>query len=75
MPVFNTYYKHIDTKNYNMMINTISSLMVKYSAGYYCYFYDNRFDINDFNDNDHLNEKGAIKFSLIIKEEIIDKLI
>jgi len=61
--------------NYDSMVQIIDIFSSKYYAKYYNYYYDKRFDINDFWDNDHLNEYGAKKFSIIMKNEIIDKLI
>lgn len=73
-PVYKTYQQHISKRNYELMINTIESISNKYSANYFNYFYDTRFQLVDYSDNDHLNEEGAKKFSIILKDEIIDKL-
>jgi hypothetical protein len=74
-PVFKTYQQHISKANYDVMTRTMDMMSKKYSAKSFNYFYDNRFEINDFLDNDHLNAEGARKFSIILKNEIIDKLI
>lgn len=73
-PVYKTYYQHISKIKFDVMTNTIDKIAKKYSAKSVNYFYDNRFTLNDFMDNDHLNEKGAEKFSIILKHEVIDKL-
>lgn len=36
---------------------------------------DERFDIDDFQDADHLNTKGAEKFSVFLRDEIIKKYV
>lgn len=73
-PVYKTYSRHISNRNYKVMTRTIDDLSKKYFAKNFNYFYSNRFEINDFFDNDHLNEAGAKKFSVILKNEVIDKL-
>lgn len=72
-PVYKTYYQHISKKNYETMINVLNDISQKKSVTYFNYFNDNRFEINDFMDNDHLNNAGAKKFSVILKNEVIDK--
>lgn len=71
-PVYQTYARHVAAKNYETMVNGIAAVSKRYGIKSYNYFYDNRFDIGDFLDNDHLNERGAKKFSLILKQEVID---
>ena len=39
---------------------------------YYDYSTDKRFVDEDFFDSSHLSDKGATKFSIIVKEEILD---
>lgn len=73
-PVYKTYSDQVSKSYYDVMTETIKNISIKYSANSYNYFYDNRFDINDFTDSDHLNEEGAKKFSIILKNEVIDKL-
>ena len=74
-PVYKTYYSHISNKRYKTMTDTINNLSKQNSAQYFNYFYDKRFGMADFLDNDHLNESGAKKFSIILKNDVIDKLI
>ena len=73
-PVYKTYYKYLSIRNYGIMTNTVDKIANKYTAKYVNYLFDKRFDIDDFQDNDHLNEVGAKKFSIILKNEVIDKL-
>jgi len=74
-PVYKTYYQHVSRENYEIMTNTINLIASKYSTKHFNYFYDDRFDLNNFLDNDHLNEEGAKKFSIILKNEVIEKLL
>lgn len=73
-PVYKTYSDNISKKYYDIMIDTIKKITTKYSANSYNYFYDERFCGSDFIDNDHLNDAGATKFSIILKNEVINKL-
>lgn len=73
-PVYETYYKNVLPGNYREMMTNINNLCARYHADYFNHFSDSRFQKEDFMDNDHLNEDGAKKLSLILKNEIINKL-
>ncbi|MES2767208.1 MAG: hypothetical protein V4642_15135 [Bacteroidota bacterium] len=51
----------------------MKELSKKHNCQYFNYFRDARFTLEDFNDNDHLNPRGAVKFSRILNEEAILK--
>lgn len=72
-PVSQAYWKVIDFKKLSNMQNSIQHLCEKYSVNYYNYLQDNRFNIDDFYDYDHLNKNGAQKFSHFLDEEVIKK--
>ncbi len=74
-PVYKTYYEHITKSNYELMTNTINRIAEQHSARCFNYFYDSRFEFDDFRDNDHLNGRGTKKFSTFLKNEVIDKLL
>jgi hypothetical protein len=74
-PVYKTYSDNISKDNYDIVNKAISSVSKKYSVPVFNYFYDKRFEISDFVDNDHLNELGSKKFSLILKDEVIDTML
>ncbi len=46
----------------------------KYNLGYYNYLKDDRFSAEDFFDSDHLNTRGAEKFSRLLRDEIIENM-
>lgn len=73
-PVYKTYSDNISKLYYAQIIDTINNLTQKYSANSYNYFYDYRLQIDDYWDNDHLNGDGAKKFSIILKNEVIEKI-
>jgi hypothetical protein len=72
-PVYKTYSKYCNDQLIKANILLTSKLCEKYDASYFDYFKDQRFNINDFFDNDHLNSTGSIKFSKIINKEILNK--
>lgn len=74
-PVYKTYYENVSKENYDVMTNAIVVIEKKYPVKSFIYFQDNRFEISDFMDNDHLNEDGARKFSYILKDEVIDEIL
>ncbi len=70
-PTYGTYYHHLDKGLLLESKKIINQLVDKYSCSYFNYLKDNRFNKEDFYDNDHLNSEGAEKFSQIIDNEII----
>jgi hypothetical protein len=70
-PVYSTYSKfcnkHIIESN-NQFINLLCR---KYNYSYLNFFEDTRFTKDDFFDNDHLKNNGAIKLSKIINDTLI----
>lgn len=57
------------------MQNEIRALTERHGLEYYNYLKDERFGVEDFQDGDHLNTKGAEKFSLILKDEVIARYV
>ena len=53
----------------------LEEIQKKYGIEYYNYLKHSRFVKEDFKDNDHLNPKGAEKFSKIVDMEILKKSI
>jgi hypothetical protein len=74
-PVYKTYYENILQENYDLMTSTIDVIAEKHQIKIFNYFKDKRFEMNDFMDNDHLNEDGARKFSYILKNEVVDNFL
>ncbi len=67
-PLFQTYIANkIENKNAKM-IALINDLRSKYKINYIDFQNDNRFSVKDFRNDDHLNDIGAKKYSLIINE-------
>jgi hypothetical protein len=70
-PKYHSYYDLVDnTTQQKETFRLIEELKNKYDIPYYNYLKDPRFVADDFYDADHLNEKGAEKFTKIINAEI-----
>jgi hypothetical protein len=57
------------------MQQQIRELVNQHVVIYQNYFADPRFNTNDFADDAHLNETGAAKFSKIVNQEIVEKIL
>jgi hypothetical protein len=73
-PVFKSYSKFADPTIMAENRRIISGLCKKYNARFFDYFSDPRFLKEDFMNNDHLNWKGAKKFSLILDSDFVAKV-
>lgn len=69
-PVYKTYYNNINKKYYEADLEIIHTLSREYGLQYFDYFKDPSFEKSDFSDNDHLNKKGAEKFSKMLNEAL-----
>ena len=69
-PVHFTYSDHIDRLRYQFFLNIVKDICVRNGIVHLDYFFDERFTRDDFYDNDHLNMKGARKFSALLNDDI-----
>lgn len=69
-PAWHTYYDNLDIRQYTKMHQLIDSVRLANDLQYFDYLKDKRFTFDDFYDNSHLNEEGAIKFTKILDEDI-----
>lgn len=74
-PCFHTYYENMKPETYQRMQDEIQALCQKYQLEYYNYLKDPRFPMDDFYDSDHLNARGAEKFSQILRDEVVSKYV
>jgi hypothetical protein len=70
-PVYYTFRVHMDLQKYERMQEIVHSLGNESGAKYFNHLDDQRFDIDDFYDDDHLNGRGAEKFSKILDKEAL----
>ena len=54
------------------MYEIIEEMKQKYGLPYYDYLKDARFEADDFWNSDHLSDKGAVKFTKILQQELFD---
>lgn len=74
-PVCSTFYNIADTIQYSFMVETCNNMVLKYDNVHYLnLFRDDRFEIDDFFDADHLETKGAAKLTKIIDSCIRNRL-
>jgi hypothetical protein len=75
VPAHRTYYHHINQTSYQRMQETIKRVTEKYQVPYFNYFYDDRFADDDFVNSDHLNENGANKFTRILNQDVVNRIV
>ena len=73
-PVYKSFSNLMDHGRTEVTDEFVRSICRKYHCDYFDYLKDSRFDISDFDNADHLNKKGAEKFSKIINEDIIKNI-
>ena len=69
-PCYKTYNENINPAQMQKTYALIDKLCRKHNIRYYDYRLDSRFSEEDFYDGDHLSDKGAEKFSIILKKDI-----
>jgi len=74
VPVYRTFRAHMDRAKYERMQDVIHGLCDETGVRYFNYLDDARFDIDDFGNIDHLNWRGAEKFSRILDSEVLQKI-
>lgn len=71
-PVVNDYSQYTNPAQEAKNKHILDSLQKIYHFRYLDFFRDTHFTNSDFNNPDHLNELGAIKFSTLLKSKIQD---
>ena len=70
-----SYYKNLKQDQMDCNSTTIKNLKLKYkNVFYYDFLNDKRFKSDDFFNADHLSDKGAMKFTLLLQDSIINIL-
>ncbi len=67
-PVTKDYFEYLENKNIEKNRIILNDIIKNNKTIYYNYTTDSAFDYDDFFDSDHLNEKGAKKFSLKVNQ-------
>ncbi len=69
-PTFHAYNQYLDSATLHRNMNDIHRLSEKYGIDHWDYMDDRRFTKEDFYNSDHLNKKGAVKFSKLLSERL-----
>lgn len=69
-PVTKTYRLAVNRMYFDKNWETTASICNQFKIPYLNYFMDNQFDNSDFYDADHLNKKGADKWSEILNKDL-----
>jgi len=75
VPTYHTYYDHMNPTSYERMQKAMKEITEETGAPYINYLRDDRFTTEDFVNSDHLNKRGAEKFSRILNEDVINKYV
>jgi hypothetical protein len=73
LPVSKYYSEGMESSAYQRMQNILHRICLSNGGRYLNYTFDKRFSDVDFQDADHLSATGALKFSLILKGEIVSR--
>lgn len=73
-PAYKSYYDNMDEAQLKRMFEQTQQIADNFNNCIYINLLkDERFDVHDFNDADHLNSDGAKKLSLIINEIVMNQ--
>jgi hypothetical protein len=70
-PATRSYYEGMRPDLYGVMQDRVQYLCRKYGLLYFNYLKDRRFDNEDFFDSNHLDTRGAEKFSRFLSDEVV----
>jgi hypothetical protein len=70
-PVTRYYSNGMEAGQYQQMQDILKRLSSDYGVHYFNYSFDSRFSDEDYYDGDHLNLRGAQKFSLLLKADVV----
>ncbi len=73
-PVTTTFYQNISKAKWSRTQRTIQAMCDNFDLKYYNYFFDKRFSLADFSNDDHLNVDGARKLTRILKSDVLGQM-
>jgi hypothetical protein len=73
-PVHRTYSDHMNPEIYARMQADAKEIAAACRGSYHNYMSDTRFEADDFINSDHLNARGAGKFSRIVGDDVVRPL-
>lgn len=69
-PIYHTFYDNMDPHYFKQMQSSISVQTEKFKLPYLNFMNSSKFDAVDFNNANHLNDLGAIKFAKILADTL-----
>ena len=70
LPTWKNYYKHLDKKQLQDMYELTHQFQEEFNVSYFDYLKDPRFVADDFYNESHMSNVGAIKFTKILNKDI-----
>jgi lysophospholipase L1-like esterase len=70
LPTYTEYNKYLEKAYVDGNIKASKKIAQKYNVKYWSFFDSAKFTIDDFHDMEHLNRKGAVKFSSMLNDSI-----
>ena len=70
LPNYTEYVKYLNKTHLEENVEASKNMAYKFNIAYWDFLNSERFSINDFYDMEHLNRKGALKFSAILNDSI-----
>jgi hypothetical protein len=72
LPVTRFYRERLPSETYRVMQETLADFTIRHQVTYKNHLFDDRFNDSDFQDGDHLNSRGAARFSELLAAEIAE---
>lgn len=69
-PCYTTYNEHLDKAQFDRYVALTGMVAAEADLRWLDFLTDNRFTADDFWDADHLNDRGAVKFSRILSDSL-----
>lgn len=69
-PIYSEYLEYLNASYIQENIEVSKKIVDKYGIKYWDYINSDRFTIDDFYDMEHLNRKGALKFTTMLNDSI-----
>ena len=70
LPNYTEYVEYLNKSYIDQYVEASKKLVDKYNIEYWNFLDSDKFTINDFYDMEHLNRKGAFKFSTMLNDSI-----
>lgn len=69
-PCYVTYNEHLDKAQFDRYVDLTDTVVAAYGLRWLDFLTDSRFTADDFWDADHLNDRGALKFTRVLRDSL-----